>query len=272
MSCACSVIFAAAGPAAGQPVGGEAVLFLKSAEVAAQPISEFGGAPGRVLSRDSSGRRVLVVELPAGWRHTADAAGRAAIELLVLSGELRWDAESLVRHDHGYLPPAAAAPDWSAPVATAVLVFFDPPRPTDGGVARITHSAELKWRPGVVAQQDTGLALKLEVKDLLWVESTGQRTWLLRSGPDLEVPWERHDGVEEGFLLEGRYRLAECLAAGAVVEEYTPGGYFYRPGGIVHSGPESGSDDEVLWLLRTPTRLTVEFLPNCEPPRSAAVP
>ena len=45
------------------------------------------------------------------------------------------------------------------------------------------------------------MTLAVEVKDLLWVEETGQRTWLLRLGTDFALPWEVHDTPEEGFLL-----------------------------------------------------------------------
>ena len=62
----------------------------------------------------------------------------------------------------------------------------------------------------------------------------------------------------------GPYRLVECLSQGQVKSDYLPGGYFYRPAGIVHSGPESGPLSEVLWLLRSPTGLDVEFLPSCQ--------
>jgi hypothetical protein len=50
---------------------------------------------------------------------------------------------------------------------------------------------------------------------------------------------------------------------GEVTGDYATGEYFYRPGGIVHSGPQSGSQGGALWLLRTPTRLTVDFVDGC---------
>ena len=154
---------------------------------------------------------------------------------------------------------------WTAGAAGArLLLFLDPPRDTDGLQARIMDTQSVPWRAGVVAQRDTGRTLAVEVKDLLWVEETGQRTWLLRMGTDFEFPWEVHDTAEEGFLLEGQFRLGECLEQGPVHGEYRPGGYFYRPAGIPHGGLESGTDSIAFFLLRTPTDLTVKFQDECD--------
>ncbi len=195
-----------------------------------------------------------------------DCPQRAAIRSrsLILNGSLSWDDQLLAEHDYVYLPPQAGTAELVAGSDGAqFLLFRDPPTDLADRQTRILKASEQAWRPGVVAQEDTGQALALEVKDLLWIESSGQRTWLLRAGPDLSVPWEIHQGVEEGFLLEGDYRIGECLPQGEVTGDYAAGGYFYRPGGIVHSGPQSGSQGGALWLLRTPTRLSVDFVDGC---------
>ena len=116
---------------------------------------------------------------------------------------------------------------------------------------------------GMVSVRDTGIALKLQVRDLYQVPQSGQRTWLLRAGADLTLPWERHRTIEEGYLVSGDYRLFECLEGREKRFDYRAGGYFYRAPGIVHGGPSSGSSGEIVMLLRTPDKLTVEFLPTC---------
>lgn len=240
------------------------VLFQQTDQATMEPLDQLGGLPVRMLNSAHDGRQVAVAELPGRWRFQLANTRSHSVEWLVLEGYIEWEGQSLGKHDFAYLPGSAPAPVISTGDEGAkILLFLDPPRTTDGNKARLVISKETPWRPGVVAQQDTGTALKLEVKDLLWVESTGQRTWLLRAGSDLTVPWEVHDGAEEGYLLDGEYRLGECLADGPIVGSYAAGGYFYRPGGIVHSGPESGTPSSALWLLRTPTRLTVEFLDAC---------
>ncbi len=241
------------------------VLFQQT-ETAPQGILNFlGGLPVKMLNAAADGRRVAVAELPSNWSLDLAAEREQTMELLVLEGSIAWNGNLLEQHDYAFLPSRAPAPRLATPTGAAkALLFLDPPQATDGHRERLVPKDAVAWRPGVVAQNDTGQQLSLEVKDLLWIESTGQRTWLLRAGPDLSVPWEVHTGVEEGFLLAGDYQLGECLKNGPVVGSYSPGGYFYRPGGIVHSGPDSGTKTHALWLLRTPIRLTVEFVDACD--------
>jgi len=251
--------------AAGDPPDLDAlVVFRHASDVDPAPLADFGSAPARMLNRLDDIQQVAVVELSAGWQWQPPRVRRQSLELFVLSGTLQWGDVMLSAHDYAYLPSTATAPLLAAGSEVEVLVYFDPPRETDGSQARVRHADDGGWRPGMVAERDAGVRLALEVRDLLWVESTGQRTWLLRARPDLVVPWERHETVEEGFLVAGDYHLAECLPEGPVEGSYRPGGYFYRPAGIVHGGPASGSSDEVMWLLRTPTALTVEFFESCE--------
>lgn len=226
---------------------------------------QFGGAPARVLAEHAPTRKVAVLELPAHWRWRPPPQREHTWELFVLEGELNWGDEPVRRYGHVHLPAAVAPPELMADAGARVLLFLDPPRDTDGAAVSHRPYDGRAWRPGVVAERDTGIRLPLEVLDLLWVESTGQRTWLLRAGPELVLPWERHETVEEGFILEGGYRLVECLPAGERADDYRPGGYFHRPPGVIHGGPGSGSDDTVVMLLRTPTALTVEFVQGCSP-------
>jgi hypothetical protein len=256
---------------AGQPplaaiTDGDLVVFMQRESAPVERLAIMGDAPAQMINKAPDGRRVAVVTLARDWRFTLPETRAQSLELLVLDGELRWDDQRLSSDGYAWLPSLAPPPVLAAgSEPPTLLLFLDPPRSTDGAQARLIATDSLPWRPGVVASQDTGQALKLEVKDLRWVASTGQRTWLLRAGPELAVPWEIHDGVEEGYLLSGDYRIGECLPGRKrpVTGDYAPGGYFYRPGGIVHSGPESGSRGGALWLLRTPTRLTVEFVDGC---------
>lgn len=251
-------------PAAGNVAHPDLVLWQQTEASPWGRVDLLGNLPVRLLNDAADGRQVAVADLPAGWQHELPGSRGRTLEAVVLSGELRWQDTVLGEFDYGYLPAQASPPRWRVGDEPArVLLFLDPPRPTDGDQARLIDADALPWRPGVVAKQDTGTALALEVKDLLWVESTGQRTWLLRLGDNFDIGWEVHEDVEEGFLLAGDYRIGECLADGPVVGDYPPGGYFYRPGGIGHSGPDSGTRSGAFWLLRTPTTLTVKFVDSC---------
>jgi quercetin dioxygenase-like cupin family protein len=99
---------------------------------------------------------------------------------------------------------------------------------------------------------------------------TSARTWYVRLGPGMRMPWEVHSMVEEGYVMQGRYTLAECLPARTVIGDYREGGYFWRPGGIPHSGPESGPDGAVMWLQRSPVALDVALYQQCAAGRASA--
>ena len=240
------------------------VLFRHASESPPATLAILGDTPARLLNDASDGRQVAVAELPVGWARQLPADRAHTVEALVLAGEIDWQGSRLGPYDYAYLPSTAPAPLLVAGGGgVSLLLFLDPPRDTDGSTARVMNTERAPWQPSTVALRDTGRALALEVKDLLWVEETGQRTWLLRVGSDFDIPWEVHTSAEEGFLLNGDFRVGECLADGPILGEYAPGGYFYRPAGIAHSGPDSGTDTGAFWVLRTPTHLTVEFLENC---------
>lgn len=241
------------------------VLFRETASAPAAELAILGDTSVRLLNDARDGRRVAVAELPAGWSQQLPRQRDHTVELLMLEGELSFDGTALGPYHYAHVPVAAPPPVWTAGADGArALLFLDPPRDTDGAQSRTMDTQRVPWRAGVVAQRDTGRTLAVEVKDLLWVEETGQRTWLLRMGTEFEFPWEVHDTAEEGFLLEGQFRLGECLEQGPVHGEYRPGGYFYRPAGIPHGGLESGTDSIAFFLLRTPTDLTVKFQDSCQ--------
>lgn len=237
-----------------------------------QPIPEFSFAPGRILHRYTDGRLVAEIELPANWRWSSSSdealpdkvsAPTLALEVLVLAGELYFGDAQLTQYDYLQWPAGFGADTLHTQQPAKLLVFFDPPRSGDPAEPRIVRTAPTDWGGSSVSQRDTGVALKLEIRSLFKDDATGRWTWLLRAGPDLVLPWEVHRTVEEVYLVEGDYRLYECLPDGKTRFDYRPGGYFHRPAGIVHGGPDSGSPGDILMLLRTPTELTVEFKDGC---------
>lgn len=229
-------------------------------------LSEFPAATARLLRNDRSGI-AAEVELPAGWQTEAPAERSHSIELLVLEGAVRWidgvTTHELERLAYLRLPAAAPWPRLVSDVGARLLVFMDAPQPGDGEQVVSLTTEDHDWQPGVVSKRDTGIALKLEVRDLHHVVETGRRTWLLRAGADLTLPWERHRTIEEGYLLAGDYRLVECIDGKEQAYDYRRGGYFFRAPGIIHGGPATGSTQDIVMLLRTPEKLTVEFLAGC---------
>jgi len=224
-----------------------------------QALPEFGNAPARVLQRYQDGRIVAELSLPSGWQWPNGVVPTRSVELLVLNGRLQWNDAELSRLDYLQWPAGTPSRNLTSAVATQALVFIDPPRPTDPVDARVVRTTPMDWGGSSVSKRDTGVELKLEIRSLFKEERSGRWTWLLRAGPDLVLPWEVHRTVEEVYLIEGEYQLHECLPAGKTRFDYRPGGYFHRPAGIVHGGPDSGSPGDILMLLRAPTELTRYF-------------
>jgi quercetin dioxygenase-like cupin family protein len=230
----------------------------------------FEGVPVRVLSADASlGRYAGVLDVPAGYRREAGAPVPVSTEFYVLEGTLQFGLETLGARDYAFVPPGVDLPELRSASGARVLVFHSP-SVADAEVlalqqaqgASVTRDRDARWSPGTVSQA-AGVDVPLEIKHLRKDPHTGARTWLVRIAPGTTVPWERHSTTEEGFLLEGDYRLAECSRAGSMVGDYAPGGYFHRPGGILHSGPESGTRRGAVWLMRSPGTLDVQFYTEC---------
>jgi hypothetical protein len=48
-----------------------------------------------------------------------------------------------------------------------------------------------------------------------------------------------------------------------VTARYAPGGYFMRPPGAVHGGPEEATVSGALWFMRVPGPATIETRAAC---------
>lgn len=229
-----------------------------------EPWALGGNRLARVLHRRSTGEWAVEIDLDGAESVLSLDTRNHTFEVFVVSGSLGVEVagESVaVLSEWGYLhAPAGVRLRLIGSSQTRILVFADPPRPSDTGPCLLVNTEPNDWRAGTVSARDTGRALALEVRDLYQVPQTGQRTWLLRAGADLVLPFERHRTIEEGYIVRGHYRLIERLTEGPRRFDHGPGGYFWRPPGIVHGGPDSGSDGDFMMLLRTPESLTVEFV------------
>jgi hypothetical protein len=248
------------------------VGYLQADAMPAEPSPVFPGALASTLSADpATGRAAYRVQFPAGFRFDREDRALQSLEVFVISGELSFGLDRLRRYDFGFVPPDVQWPRLASSQGAEALVFLDPPAADPKAVwqqgaqgSYVTHFDEALWKEATVAR-DAGHALDLKVQDLKKDPFTTARTWLVRGGASLKVPWERHSVVEEGYLLEGDYRLPECLPGRTVIGDYSPGGYFRRPPNIVHSGPESGTKTVAVWLMRSPAALDVIFAEPCAP-------
>lgn len=259
------------------PDGRDFVGYVDSATLPVGSLDGWAGAGARTLSQDAaSGRRALRVRFPAGWKLPAAPLTAQSLEIVMLEGELQFGTTPLGRYDFAFVPPGVAAPAFASPRGAAALLFFDPPAPDAAAVARqrergsyVTRFDPARWQPASLARA-AGATIDLRVMHLKKDPFTTARTWYVKLGPGMRMPWEVHSMVEEGYVMEGGYTLAECLPTRTVIGDYGQGGYFWRPGGIPHSGPESGPVGDVVWLQRSPVALDVTLFGRCVDGRASA--
>ena len=253
------------------------VGYVASESVPLAPFERWPGTRAGMLSADpTTGRLAVRLQIPPRWRSGRLSPSPQSIELIVLEGSLRFGQDDLVRWDFAFVPPAAKPPRLSSATGATLLVFFDPAASDAAAVARqrergsyVTRFDPSRWQPAALARA-AGATADLRVMHLKKDPFTTARTWYVKLSGGMQVPWEVHSMTEEGVLMEGRYRLAECLPDRTVTGEYATGGYFWRPGGIPHSGPDSGPVSDSVWLQRSPVALDVVFYGRCEDGAAAA--
>jgi mannose-6-phosphate isomerase-like protein (cupin superfamily) len=202
------------------------------------------GTQVKTLSEDGdSGARTELLRYPAGWRLDRPHHLACDEEFYVLAGSLAVGSVTYGEGDYGYLPAGMPRPDMHSAAGASVLTFFESrPRNVLGDepgeaydparlIARVA-SRTMPWSaPGdpVVAAAANDCGRKLLRED----PATGERTWILKMGPDdprtfTAMRTEIHPVVEETFVLDGEISMT-C----GVLKR---GAYFWRPPGIEH-GP-----------------------------------
>lgn len=247
--------------------------FVDPATIGWRPLGRWPGVEARVLSEDAAtGRLAVQARFPAGWRGAALPASPGSLEIVMIEGALGFGTERLGKYDFAFVPPGVAPPPLASADGARAYLFFDPPAPDAAAVERqrdrgayVSRFDPARWQPASLARS-AGATADLKVMHLKKDPFTSARTWYVRLEGGMKVPWEVHSMVEEGVLMEGRYRLAECLPGRTVIGEYGAEGYFWRPGGVPHSGPESGppaGGATAIWLQRSPVALDVVFYGGC---------
>jgi hypothetical protein len=231
------------------------------------------GLKAKTLSRDpKTGAVSLLLSYPPGWRSRADSGYHSGDEeIFVLEGDLTIGGRTLTDRCYSFIPAGMAHGPISVRNGCLALTFFDrepdviASKESKPG-AKLDRSVEYKnyfdepWALSAMrakSKTPSPLLVKLLRQD----ERTGARTWIagvLSGHPD--YTWETHPTWEEGYLIEGEYRLAECLDGKSKAGVYTPGSYFFRPSGLPHVGPDAGAKGYAVWLFRTPAGLDVKYL------------
>ena len=206
----------------------------------------------KVLSRDAeTGATTAILRIPTGWRQAGAFALSADEEFFVLDGALELDGQRYGLHCYGYLPAGYERGAASSATGADILTFFSAEpslcvrvRSASADVIPFLDAFEMPWHTDKMdpAYGESGLCWKILRRD----ETARDVTMLVASRPhfhppDWRGPQERHDCVEEMFLLSGDY-----IGDRGLMEA---GAYFWRPPGLDH-GPY-GSRGGNLGLFRT---------------------
>ena len=214
---------------------------------------QFSGNP---QTRRSSNRLLLPVE----WKGTTGASPGKSVEMFVLAGHIVLGDVGLSAGAYAYIPPGFTGANISTKSGAVVLYFLDDPDPNAVIQTPILlDSGIVDWQPLSDDPKDVGLS----VKELRSDPGSGATTWLFRIEPGATQRWQQSSAVEEGYLLSGAYQHSECINGEVVTAPYEVGGYFQRPPGTVHAGPDAIATATTVWLLRRIGKGFVEYVDAC---------
>lgn len=248
-----------------------AIFFVDSHALPAAPDARVWQLPARVLRDDPSTGIALAITVDAMWSAAATHTYNRDVEFYILDGTLTLNDVTLHARDFAYIPKGNVFTEITAAKGTRFLLFCE-----DGDLAcapgdesshadpwHIVRGDDAPWVAGTVLADAGRDDIPLKIQHLKNMPDTGARTYLVAVQPGVSIPWEVHDIAEESYIVEGDYTLAECFPDGPHLGTYTEGGYFYRPAGIPHNGPASGTQKGAVMLIRTPGPLTVDLLDDC---------
>ena len=196
------------------------------------------------------------IDLPEAWTGTTGGAPGKALEIYVLSGELKLADISLTRGSYAYVPPGSLGFNMQTDEGARVLYFLsDFDADAVIGTPLILNSAQVDWK----ATDTVGVFSK----ELRFDPGNNERTWLQRYEPGVQIPWQSSSAMLEGYLISGQFQDSECVPGGPYTDIYLPGGYFRRPADAVHGGPEATPLTESIWFLRERRASSTSFDVTC---------
>ena len=226
------------------------------------PDAFVAGLPGiraKQLSLDPRTQRASYrVMLPADWSFTTGASPGQSVEIFVLAGEVRLGEFNLDSGGYAYLPPGHTGMQMETSNGALMLYFLDDA--DDGAMIQtplITNSQIIDWQ-----SQDIGVSDRVLRHD----PGSGAKTWLRRIEPLAMLPLQRSTQNVEGFLVSGAITYSECVDGMSAAGQYLPGGYFHRPPGATHAGPETATESGAVWYLRVQGDEQIEFVGACPQP------
>ncbi len=228
------------------------------------PDAFVAGLPGvraKLLTGDTrtrqSGSRILI---PADWEFTSGASPGLSVEVFVLDGELLVGEYSLTEGGYAYIPSGSTGLPMRSDNGAQILYFLD--SQVEAAVIQtplITNAGLLSWESPVFDYGSDGLS----IKELRADPGSGTRTWLMKLDPGSRQSWQSSSQPVEGYLLSGTTMETECVGGEIMTAEYLPGGYFHRPPGAIHGGPEATTTSGAVWFLRVPGHEQIDVVDEC---------
>jgi hypothetical protein len=233
--------------------------FVQVDELEDMFMASLPGIRGKQLAGDPQTRRTSNrIDLPPDWSGTSGGAPGRSTEIFVLEGALMIADIELPPGGYIFLPAGSLGFNIESEEGARILYFVNDTDPES--IIRspiIIDSNLLPW-----AQTET---LGVTAKELRKDPGSGAAIWLQRVEAGVSEPWQSSTVLREGYLTTGQFQDSECVMGEVLTWSYTVGGYFYRPAGALHGGPDSGGDSDAVWFLRETERGTNNFEPGCEP-------
>ena len=223
------------------------------------PDAFIAGLPGvraKQLAVDLRTQRASYrILIPADWSFTTGASPGQSVEIFVLAGSIELGEFLLEAGGYAYIPSGMTGMSMNSDDGASILYFLD--HADEAAVIQtplITNSNLIDWQT-----EDIGVS----VKELRADPGSGARTWLLKIDEDAILSWQRSSRAVEGYLLAGGMNYSECVGELFGTEPYLPGGYYHRPPGAIHGGPESTTTGSATWYLRVTGTDTVDVVDGC---------
>jgi quercetin dioxygenase-like cupin family protein len=216
---------------------------------------QFVGDP---RTRRSSNRLVL----PPGWEFSTGASPGKSVEIYVLAGDIQLDDIPMGVGGYAYLPSGSLGMNMHTESGAMLMYFLDD---LDSAAViqtpLIASSDLLEWRGNTDDVSQFGLSFK----ELRADPGSGALTGLMKIEPGAVLPWQKDPVWEEGYLVSGNYTGSECVDGEVATFTYATGGYYKRPAGAVHGGPDAGSLSTSVWFVRRPAAGEPLKLEACPP-------
>lgn len=234
--------------------------FISVPELPDSFVASLPGVRSKQLAGNSETRQSSqLLTLPPDWEFTTGGFPDKSVEIYVIVGSIRLGGIDMSAGGYAYLPSGTAGVSMTTDGGANVLYFIDDALPDSVIQTPLIVSRDLMTWESSDSIDGFGLSEKVLRED----PGSGARTWLLRIDPGASIPFQRSTASEEGFLLEGQYRHAECVAGEAIGGDYVLGGYFLRPADAVNGGPESAATVPSVWYLRRTVGGETEVVAGC---------